>query len=293
MQCRLAECFKAAREAVIISGFVKLPALEWIAEQLPENADATIVGRFSPRDIVSGATDIDAIQCAIQYGFDVKLLPDLHAKIYLFDWSTMIVGSANLTPSGLNLYDRGNIEACVQIEATQDSLYSIDLMIREAITITPAILEAMRQHIANFQNKAGLTGMGQWPENVMPPKHNALLVHQMLWLDPRQENWNEQSLFHDLDLMELGEAESTLIGKRLEILICMKWTHSQVLATETRCLAFGGLTKLLHAALLDSPKPYRRDVKQLVQCLFGYTELYQPFGLRVALQRHREVIILD
>ena len=75
-----------------------------------------VVAGWSPGDLVSGASDIEAAELAISHGWRFGMLPGLHAKVYWIDEGTVLVGSANLTPRGLQLSGVGNLEVGVRLE---------------------------------------------------------------------------------------------------------------------------------------------------------------------------------
>ena len=57
--------------------------IEWFSDILNVAAspNVTIVSRLSPQDILSRSSDLKAIQIAIEKGYKVSILENLHAKI--------------------------------------------------------------------------------------------------------------------------------------------------------------------------------------------------------------------
>ena len=45
-----------------------------------------------------------------------------------------------------------------------------------------------------------------------------------------------------------------------------------IASIERKCLYFGALTEKLHNALVEDPKPYRREVKELLSNLLSWVE---------------------
>ena len=61
-------------------------------------------------EYITGATDLNAIMALQDFGFEVRMLPFLHAKIYIIDNKTLMLGSANFTNRGLGLGKTQNRE---------------------------------------------------------------------------------------------------------------------------------------------------------------------------------------
>ena len=73
--------------------------------QHTKHRKARLITTLSIMDIVSGATNLDALESILDAGVHVAIaprFPKLHAKVYLFGESNAIVSSANLTTFGLH-----------------------------------------------------------------------------------------------------------------------------------------------------------------------------------------------
>ena len=70
------------------------------------NIACTFITRFYLEDMFTKANSIDAIQMMMDSGIDVYALKGLHTKLYLFDDTYGILGSANFTAGGF----KSNIE---------------------------------------------------------------------------------------------------------------------------------------------------------------------------------------
>ncbi len=78
------------------------------------NRNTQLITTLSTMDIVSGATNLDALAGMLDAGVSISIaprFPKLHAKVYLFGEGNAIVSSANLTTSGLHR----NLEAGVAL----------------------------------------------------------------------------------------------------------------------------------------------------------------------------------
>lgn len=98
---------KTENELVITSPYVKKSEADFICENiisrnLSNRLSFRLLTDLRSQSILDNSLDIDALQL-FQTNlpkFKLLTLPRLHAKVYIFDNSYAVVGSANLTPSG-------------------------------------------------------------------------------------------------------------------------------------------------------------------------------------------------
>lgn len=123
-------------ELILVAPFIKLSLVRPLLLALPSQAiRLQILTRFNARDFASLASDFAAVELlaalpGLSYNGKIHALNRLHAKLYIFDRRRIIIGSSNLSVSGLNR----NFEVVVE---SQDR----DL-IAEALVVlaSPAIL---------------------------------------------------------------------------------------------------------------------------------------------------------
>ena len=105
----LLERCTGATEAVIVAPYIKVSPLTMVIDQLGTGASVECFTRWIPVDIQVGASDLDCRTAVVDRGGSFRLHNRLHAKYYRFD-DRVLVGSANMTASGLSYPRRGNIE---------------------------------------------------------------------------------------------------------------------------------------------------------------------------------------
>lgn len=105
--------------AVLAAPFVKSVVLDRILTALKPEVSLTVVTRWSPEEIVAGASDL-GVWDLLQRRPDSKLrlLPGLHAKYFRFD-DKVLLGSANLTSMALGWSKKPNLELLVEQNAEQ------------------------------------------------------------------------------------------------------------------------------------------------------------------------------
>jgi len=101
----------------LVSPYLSLP----IAQRLAEYAEAStapwsLITRFDAAAVAGGFLSTAGLRLLVEAGVAVRSLARLHAKVYLVDDEFGVVGSANLTGSGLGTSAAPNRELSVRIE---------------------------------------------------------------------------------------------------------------------------------------------------------------------------------
>jgi hypothetical protein len=89
-----------ASELRIICPFIKARALTRLLSRRPNSIQ--VITRFNLADFAEGVSDIAALRNLLVAGAHVRGVRNLHAKLYLFGASRVIVTSANLTETALD-----------------------------------------------------------------------------------------------------------------------------------------------------------------------------------------------
>ena len=89
-----------AGELLIVSPFIKAGVMARLLTN-PAKA-ARVITRFNLEDFAQGVSDTAALRRLLKAGAAVRGIRNLHAKLYVFGWSRVIVTSANLTGAGMD-----------------------------------------------------------------------------------------------------------------------------------------------------------------------------------------------
>lgn len=89
----------------LCSPFIKEPVANRIIKTVKPSVDIQVLSRCRLDTFASEASDLSAIRKLVDHHIGVASDPLLHAKVYVFDDKKAILGSANLTPSGLSHND--------------------------------------------------------------------------------------------------------------------------------------------------------------------------------------------
>ena len=100
---------ETANNVLIAAPYIKANALRLMLNALPSDTSIECVTRWTPLDIRMGTSDLECRETVLGRGGSFRLHNSLHAKYYRFD-DYALVGSANLTASGLSYAHQGNFE---------------------------------------------------------------------------------------------------------------------------------------------------------------------------------------
>ena len=108
-----------ARAIFIAAPYIKYEAIVRLLSAAAVDASVICVTRWTPQDIAFGATDTECRTFVLARGGKFLIHPALHAKFYRFD-DIVLVGSANLTASGMGWSPTSNLEILCQPGADFD-----------------------------------------------------------------------------------------------------------------------------------------------------------------------------
>ncbi len=84
---------------------------------LPDGVHLRVLTRCSDRDFRSGIADVDMFRCLASHPrSELRAMRNLHAKLYIVDGQTAILGSGNLTRAGLGGDGNHNEEAGLLVD---------------------------------------------------------------------------------------------------------------------------------------------------------------------------------
>ena len=105
-----------ADRVVLVAPYIKQDALRAALKRVGSQSTIECFTRWTPRDIYLGASDVDCRTLIKSRGGSFRLHGSLHAKYYRAD-DLILIGSANLTPSGLGLTASPNLEILTEVSS--------------------------------------------------------------------------------------------------------------------------------------------------------------------------------
>ena len=291
--------FSLNKPASICSAYIKLGILKEISSYTKQR-DIRILARWDLNDLVGGASDIECYQFAKENGWQFFINNSLHAKIYYLPPAGILSGSANATNSGLGLAPRSNREASTVVEINDYNLGFIDNLFDDSILLTDSIFQDLNDAYNNIEKSDTYV---QWPKSILEifsPKvfSNAKFMLSECLLSDGVEilntfSANTEESINDLSMLAvpLNLFEKTYISNKFIHSKIFLWVK-EIIKENNGSINFGGLTYALHNALLEDPKPYRSEVKDLVKNIYSWIRLvgHQKTGITYDRPNYSEIL---
>lgn len=258
----------ASDSVQIITAYCKETSLQYLDECINKNVkNKRLLIRFRMDDILKGSTDFSVVESALKNGWEVFVRFDLHAKTYVVDNKRGFVGSANLTNSGLSIGKNGNMEIATLVEMESQDLEKINNLFNGAIRVSSELIKSMREQL-DAVNRSQNSENYHWDKTIMTlfnPRVETLFSYEM----PEDFELKNGEYFSFLDQIYTGDRE--------QLKLSLRWSNAYLWLIETlkandRRMFFGELSAKLHDALVTDPKPYRREVKQMLANLLMLVE---------------------
>jgi len=279
---------------VVLSAFIKHNAFEWLKNQLENtNIKVVVVARWRLDDLVVKVSDLSVYKQCQELGWTFKVDERLHAKLFLIDSSVAFVGSSNLTGAGLGLTKKSNFELSTRAEVTDMDVDKVHKYLDSCRTMTDDLYDQMESFVDGIESPEGTPH--KWPssiKNLLEQKVDYLWVDELLFTSPNSNN--DDDIKHDLDLLGLDKLDTDidLLRDKFKKLKIVKWLESQLLKEESKSLRFGKISSLLHDALLNNPKPYRKEVKDFQVNIFNWIKYLDLNELKIEKHNRSESIHL-
>lgn len=293
----LFEALRGANAGIwLTSAYITVPGIEPILDLLRSNAmHVRVLARWDARDLVSGASDLEVYEIVRTRGFEFFINQRLHGKCALIDDARLFIGSANLTASGLQLGIQGNLECGTMMEPSEADCATVRELFADSVLVTPMLYLDIKSFIVPLLASSEQRDI-VFPAYIMEQLRGSvegLWVRELPWTEgPQSLSQDDPDARHDLMLLNAVLGASPTIeefGVLFETTRCCRWLTSQ-LRIHGGQLYFGEATELLHNALLEDPKPYRKDVKLLLRNLFGWSAFALPHRFVVDAPRYSQRI---
>ena len=122
---------RGATSVTIAAPYIKVGSLTKLLRKIGPQAAVQCVTRWSPQDIRAASSDVECRTIIVDHGGSFRLHNRLHAKFYRFD-KQILVGSANLTASGMSTHHPGNLEILHPPDSSFESTSFEQQLIRDS-----------------------------------------------------------------------------------------------------------------------------------------------------------------
>jgi len=178
MNIELKDLFEETGESfIMICPFIGFYTAKYLSELIiKNNIKSKIITRFSRNDFYKQVSSIEGLKLLHNAGANIKAVKNLHAKLYVFDSNSIILGSSNFTNGGLIT----NLELNVLIEDEHeiisraiDYYNEIDISINDEYIVTREIIEKEIQVLNSIiDNKRDRTSDYDFGAILLPKNQN-------------------------------------------------------------------------------------------------------------------------
>lgn len=160
MDAVVKELHKASDSVQIITAYCKEKTLKHLDSEIStEVLEKKLLVRFRLDDVIKGSTDFGILDYGMKHGWKVYVRFDLHAKTYIVDNKRGLVGSANVTNSGLSIGKTGNMEMAAFVDIEPKDIEKIGGLFNDAILVDTEILENLKQQFNSIEEPEKKEGL--------------------------------------------------------------------------------------------------------------------------------------
>ena len=274
----------------IITAYCKIDAIHFVEESLKSIIPTKkLLVIFRLDDIIKGASDLQVYEYCKKHSWEMYVNFNMHAKTYVFDRLRCILGSANLTSSGVGLIEDSNVELSTPIQLPAEEMKKIEAIFESSVMMTDELYSLMKKDIEeNTTNK--LSSDLVWSKEILQyfkPKVRTLFTYELPNCD------SLSNLKHDsLDFLELQSTETTEIARKFMQSNVYMWLVEKLKQMPDQTCYFGHLSQELHNAIINDPGPYRKEVKKLLNNLLNWIVELDIKEIKIDRPNHSERISL-
>ncbi len=269
-------------ELIIMSPYIKLEPLKMLLEKVDPAVKIIVVARWRISDLVFGSSDLEIFDYLKSRNHSLYTHHQIHLKIVVKDKKDILLGSANVTGSGLGLFENSNIEAIAIDSLDEKYLPSIYSILKESKLVTSDIVQKLSEEveknaILKENQKKIEADFLRIEKEILINSKTSLLVDDFLFAPSVEDllvyirnETHEREVDHDFRILGISDRTATL--EQLKQSFLNSNAYSWQLENITGNVLFGRYSELLHNSLMDDPKPYRKTVKDLVSNMFSWTK---------------------
>lgn len=193
---------RSATTVVLAAPYLKADMMKMFLSALPSSASLICITRWKLLDIQHGASDIACWDIVSERDGSFRTHPRLHAKYYRCD-DRILVGSANLTMSGMGQLADANLEILTEPDAMFDAGAFERRLMQESREVGVDEYQAWKA-VAGIASSHGAqpdtNEINDWRPRTRDPEHAWLAYNQRLDLVPSED----EQLLAKIDLKQLG-----------------------------------------------------------------------------------------
>ena len=253
---------KNASKIELFSAFIKEDTLKKITKDISKSTDVKIVARWKYEDLVSKVSDLEVYNLCKSKNWAFGIDLNMHQKVYRFDESTVLLGSNNLTSSGLALHNNHNIEAGVKLEIKNQEIFLE--YYKNVVWLDDILFEKLKKEISSFKPKKTNQDWSKEIKDLLIKPINFLYTYDFPHGPPEEKE--------NIEFMQLinKDFKKSFLKSRIYMWVIESLRNSD----KNEYTSFGWFSKKAHDSIINIPPPKRRDVKRLLENLFKWIVKY-------------------
>jgi hypothetical protein len=240
---------------------------------------------------VSGVSDPDVFEWIREHGYTLKIHPELHAKVYSWDLDTALIGSSNLTNSGMGLSSQSNVEVLHgPTTLSVKSQFKLWQTENEAQLVTKDDYQKALEYLENTATKQpdyGNIDIGETPKflvSQLPMTEEPDVLTSVLAKDPSRtlediELEERQCILHDVATFSLeglrGEPQ-VLVREGVKHRFLDHEFIKMIVKNMNPYIYFGEMKAIVQEECVDVPTPTRRELTENIQILYNWFPKVAP-----------------
>jgi hypothetical protein len=279
----LVEFIKDSTNLYIFVPYIKLETLKILID-CQNNVKAIFV-RWEPKDLITGASDLEIYPYLKSKGISLFRNPRIHLKAYLDDCKRCFLTSANISSRALNLppfskynYEIGTIVENLEFE---DRLY-FNIIERDSILITDNIYSMLKEQLPEkkkeFPNEEDFNFKIEAPDkdfliSSLPMTYSVDKLYQIYEYKEYASDTELNCAIHDLATyriplgLPLEQFKSKLEQEFLHHPFIKLFLENLSKKGE---MYFGEVKLLIHNTCSDVPLPRRWEITENIQILYRW-----------------------
>ena len=256
---KLQKEINSSKNIEIFSAYIKLKALKELTKDINKNAEVTIVARWQYNDLISNASDLEVFNyCKSKnwrFGIDITM----HQKIYRFNKDIVLLGSNNLTLSGLGLTKNENTEAGTVLHIKDDN--ALNQYYKNILWLDEHIFNQLSKEL-----KKGIKNKSQsdWSKEVKELFEKPISF--LFTYDFPEEYPNISSNINFMTIIN-NDIKNSFLNSKI-----YKWLYQNLRNNSDKFTSFGWLSAQAHNDIINIPPPYRKEVKKLLENLMEWVK---------------------
>ena len=276
-------------------------------ELLEHQEEVHIITSWRKDHLIAGVSDLELYNLVKQRpNWHLYINDRLHAKVYCRNFSSMLMGSANLTRRGMQDTEKSNHEVIIKTMCDAESKYHMLSILQNSLSMNDDHFNTYQTWFATVDQTIQPADIGSVVE--LTSTNELFLVSQLpastsphrLWSVLREdgqpdESWNEfGAAEHDMDNLgmhvrhfstydEFKQALTNKMGKQRFFTAFME-------RIDTDGFRFGYGKEWVQTNCIDDPVPYRKKLTRTVQNLFAWVVALYPDEFEIIQPRHSQII---